>query len=185
MRARRTPWWYFLLAFLVGLIFSMLLVKFDETFGQDLIGAPWIVPVILALLGMTIFVMAWQIHRYVTTDPAKRKGFIDPTRAAYTLVLAKALGIAGATLAGWYGGQILLSLAHSEAPFYEQAIIECAVTAGVCLADMVVGISSEWLCQLPPSEGPENPKIRELQRRRTMAGQANAKRLENTKHASA
>ena len=110
------------------------------------------------------------MHRYANTDPKKRPhSFINPTIAVYTLVLAKALGLAGATLAGWYGGQILMSLSHIEAEFYAQAVTECAVAAVVCIADMVIGIIGEWLCQLPPNEGPENPKIKEAKRRRDMA----------------
>jgi hypothetical protein len=31
---------------------------------------------------------------------------------------------------------------------------------------MIIGIISEWLCQLPPTEGPENPKMKEAKRRR-------------------
>lgn len=87
----------------------------------------------------------------------------------YTLVLAKALGLAGATLAGWYGGQIVVSLSHIEADFYAHAVTECAIAAVVCIADMIIGIIGEWLCQLPPNEGPENPKIREAKRRSDIA----------------
>ena len=184
MKARRTPWWYYPIALLAGLVGGVGLVKFDEATGFELIGAPWIVAAALLLLGIVILVLALQIHRYVTTDPAKRRGFIDPVKATYTLVLTKALGIAGAALTGWYAGQIIMSLSHADAPFYERAIIECAVTGGVCLIDMVIGIVGEWLCQLPPSEGPENPKIRELQRRRSMAGQPTQKTMHQTDHAS-
>ena len=89
--------------------------------------------------------------------------------AVYTLVLAKALGLAGATLAGWYGGQIVMSLSHIEADFYAHAVTECAIAAVVCIADMIIGIIGEWLCQLPPNEGPENPKIKEAKRRSDIA----------------
>ena len=34
---------------------------------------------------------------------------------------------------------------------------------------MIIGIIGEWLCQLPPNEGPENPKIREAKRRSDIA----------------
>ena len=171
MKAQRTPWWYYLLAALIGLIGGLLLVKIDEVSGLTLIGAPWVVPAVLLVLGIAIFISAQQIHRYANTEPAKRSGFIDPTRAVYTLVLAKALGIAGAALTGWYVGQIIMSLSHTEVTYYQQVIVECAVTAAVCLIDMVIGIISEGLCQLPPGEGPEHPKIQELQRRRELAEQ--------------
>ena len=109
-------------------------------------------------------------RKYANTDPKKRPhSFINPTIAVYTLVLAKALGLAGATLAGWYGGQIVVSLSHIEADFYAHAVTECAIAAVVCIADMIIGIIGEWLCQLPPNEGPENPKIREAKRRSDIA----------------
>ena len=65
---------------------------------------------------------------------------MDPQKAFGTLVACKALGLAGAALAGWYGGQIIMSLPHGEAEFYSQAIIECVVACVVCVADMIVGI---------------------------------------------
>ena len=172
MKAQRTPWWYYPLAALIGLIGGILLVKIDEASGLTLIGAPWVVPAVLLVLGIAILASALQIHRYTNTEPAKRSGFIDPTRAVYTLVLAKALGIAGAALTGWYVGQIIMSLSHTDVSYYQRVIVECAVTAAVCLIDMIIGIISEGLCQLPPGEGPENPKMQELQRRRTMVEQS-------------
>ena len=79
------------------------------------------------------------------------------------------LGLTGAALAGWYVGQILLVLDHIEADYYATAVTQCAVAAVICLADMVIGIVGEWLCQLPPMEGPENPKMKAAKRRRGIA----------------
>ena len=62
-----------------------------------------------------------------------------------------------------------VSLSHIEADFYAHAVTECAIAAVVCIADMIIGIIGEWLCQLPPNEGPENPKIREAKRRSDIA----------------
>ncbi|MDE8480872.1 DUF3180 domain-containing protein, partial [Klebsiella pneumoniae] len=77
----------------------------------SLIGAPRIVTGLLAVLGVIVLILALQVHKYANTDPKKRPhSFINPTIAVYTLVLSKALGLAGATLAGWYGGQIVMSL---------------------------------------------------------------------------
>ena len=63
-------------------------------------------------------------------------------------------------MAGWYGGQLIMSLPHGEATFYSQAILECAIAAIVCIADMIIGIVGEWLCQIPPIDGPESPKMK-------------------------
>ena len=162
MKIRRTPWWQYVVALLLGLIAGCLLAHVSESSGLSLLGAPWFVSVVLLLLGIVVLVMALQVHQYATTDPQKRARLkpLDPTKAVYTLMLSKALGLTGAALAGWYAGQILLVLDHIEADYYATAVAQCAVAAVICLADMVIGIVGEWLCQLPPMEGPENPKIR-------------------------
>ena len=94
---------------------------------------------------------------------------MDPQKAFGTLVACKALGLAGAALAGWYGGQIIMSLPHGEAEFYSQAIIECVVACVVCVADMIVGIVGEWLCRIPPIDGPESPAVKKAAQRNRYA----------------
>ena len=171
MKIRRTPWWQYVVALLLGLIAGCLLVQVSESSGLSLLGAPWFVSVVLLLRGIVVLVMALQVHQYATTDPQKRARLkpLDPTKAVYTLMLSKALGLTGAALAGWYVGQILLVLDHIEADYYATAVTQCAVAAVICLADMVIGIVGEWLCQLPPMEGPENPKMKAAKRRRGIA----------------
>lgn len=170
MKTRRTAWWQYVIGAVLGLLAGIGLASYGESSGLSLIGAPRIVTGLLAVLGVIVLILALQVHRYANTDPKKRPhSFINPTIAVYTLVLSKALGLAGATLAGWYGGQIVMSLSHIEADFYAHAVTECAIAAVVCIADMIIGIIGEWLCQLPPNEGPENPKIKEAKRRSDIA----------------
>lgn len=174
MRARRTPWWSFVLAAALGVLAGMGLAKYGEISGLPLVGAPWIVPVVLAVLGGVVLYMALQIHKYTTKDPVKRAQLkpLDPQKAFGTLVACKALGLAGAALAGWYGGQIIMSLPHGEAEFYSQAIIECVVACVVCVADMIVGIVGEWLCRIPPIGGPESPAVKKAAQRNRYAAAA-------------
>lgn len=170
MKAKRTPWWQYVIAVAVGLLAGIGLAVYGERSGLSLIGTPWIVVGLLALLGLIVLLLALQVHKYANTDPKKRPhSFINPTVAVYTLVLSKALGLAGAALAGWYGGQIVMSVAHIEAPFYHDAVVECAVAAAVAIADMVIGIIGEWLCQLPPDEGAEHPKLKQAKQRQSVA----------------
>ncbi|MBT1171382.1 DUF3180 domain-containing protein [Bifidobacterium sp. SO4] len=170
MKARRTPWWQFALAAALGLLAGIGLASYGESSGLSLIGAPWVVAGLLAVLGLLVLIMALQVHKYANTDPKKRPhSFVNPTVAVYTLVLAKALGLAGAALSGWYVGQILMSIGHFEAPFYHDAVIECAVSAVICIADMVIGIIGEWLCQLPPNDGPESAKLKQAKNRQDVA----------------
>ncbi len=171
MKARRTPWWQYVFAAVLGLLAGMALAKYGEIEGLPLVGAPWIVPVVLITLGLLVLYLALQIHKYTTDDPVKRAQLkpLDPQKAFGTLVACKAMGIAGAALTGWYGGQIIISLPHGEAAFYSQAIIECAVACVVCVVDMIIGIVGEWLCQLPPIDGPENQKIKKTAQRQRYA----------------
>ena len=50
MKARRTPWWCYVLAAALGLLAGIGLAKYGEISGFPLVGAPWIVPVVLAIL---------------------------------------------------------------------------------------------------------------------------------------
>lgn len=72
MKARRTPWWCYVLAAALGLLAGIGLAKYGEISGFPLVGAPWIVPVVLAILGFVVLYMALQIHKYTTTDSEKR-----------------------------------------------------------------------------------------------------------------
>ena len=173
MNARRTPWWYPLIALLLGVLAGVGVAILGEQYSVTLIGAPWFVAALLIIVGLVVLVLALNVHKYDNTDPKKRPNtFVNPSLALNTLVLCKALILAGAALAGWYGGQIIPSITHVEASFYEQAVVECAITAVVCLIDMVIGLVGEYLCQLPPSEGAENPKLKAAARKREIAAAA-------------
>lgn len=141
MNARRTPWWHAAIALVLGLGVGAGVAVLGESSGTTLIGTPWFVPVVLGAIGVVALVLALNVHKYAATDPKKRpKTFVNPAVAFNTLVLCKSMVLAGAALAGWYGGQIIPTLAHIEGSFYGQAVLECAVSAAVCLADMVIGV---------------------------------------------
>lgn len=157
MVTKRTPWWYLVIAALVGLVLGSLLTVADEKLSWGLLGAPWIVDVLLLLLAIVVLYLGYQVHVYATTDPKKRTKNIDPSRATTTLMLAKALSLASSVLIGWYLGQLLLSLQHIEADYYRGIIIECAVVCVVSIIDCIAGLIAEYWCQLPPNKGPEHP----------------------------
>ena len=106
MKARRTPWWHYVLAAMLGLLAGLGFAKYGEITGLPLVGAPWVVPVVLIALGIMVLVLALQVHKYTTKDPLKRAQLkpLDPQKAFGTLVSCKAMGLAGAALTGWYGG---------------------------------------------------------------------------------
>ncbi|MCI1983400.1 MAG: DUF3180 domain-containing protein [Bifidobacteriaceae bacterium] len=167
MKARRTPWHYFLIAFIAGLVAGAALAFGSMNSSVNVLGSSWVVPVILALLGILVMVLAWNVHKYAKGELKD----IDPRRAFNTLVMAKSLSVAGAALAGWYLGQLFVVLPRGDSPYYSEIILECAVSAGVALFDVVAGVVAEMWCQLPPKDGPENPKVKQ---RKKMMGDAGA-----------
>ena len=62
--------------------------KYGEITGLPLVGAPWVVPVVLSALGIMVLVLALQVHKYTTKDPLKRAQLkpLDPQKAFGTLV---------------------------------------------------------------------------------------------------
>ena len=175
MKARRTRWWVYLIAAAVGLLAGMGIAYLEETHGLGIAGVPWIASAVMVVVGFIVLYLAWQVHKYTTTDPQKRAQLkpLDPERAVNTLIISKALAIAGALLAGWYGGQILMLYDRFEAPFYRRVVIECIIATIASLIDMVLGIISEGLCQLPPNMGPENPEMIRKRRQKKMASCSN------------
>lgn len=155
MKAFRTPWWYYLIGIAMGLACGVLLLLVTETTPLSLAGAPWLVVVLLIICGVVTFILAWQTYQYVRAKPGARK-VQSPQRSIVALMLAKSLAMAGAILVGWYSGQVLFAVWHSDVPLYGAVVRECAVAAFVAFADMIVGIVSEGMCQLPPQDGPEN-----------------------------
>ncbi|AKV55556.1 hypothetical protein BACT_1139 [Bifidobacterium actinocoloniiforme DSM 22766] len=168
MKMGRTPAVYYLLALGLGLLGGACLVQIDEHRRIDMLGAPWVVPALLLIAGVIILLMAYQVHKYAKGERKQ----MDPQFAVNALLLSKALGVACAALLGWYGGQGLSCLPHREAPYYERVIVECAIAALVCLIDIIIGIVGEWLCQLPPNDGPESPEGKRRAERQRLAGTA-------------
>ena len=168
MRAHRIRWWMYLLAAALGVGGGAATAALEERYHVSLLGLPWFVSAMLVVFGGGVLVAAWQVRRYTTTEPRKRVQLrtVTPERAVDTLIMSKALALAGAVLLGWYAGELLMLVGHLQAPYYRQIAIECVVACAASLIDMVCGIIAESFCQLPPSEGPEHPKVEERKRMR-------------------
>lgn len=165
MRAQRTPWYYYVVGFFIGLAAGAALAYYTRDWSVSVLGSSWIVPALLVALGIIVLILAWTVRKYAKGELKD----IDPRRAFNTVVMAKSLAIAGSGLTGWYVGQLLVVIPRAEAPYYSRVILECAIAAAACLFDVIAGIIAEWWCQLPPNEGPEHPKVKQrkaMQRQR-------------------
>ncbi len=162
MRISRTPWWYYVIAVVLGALIGTFLVWRTRTTAIAPVGAPWFVSGVLFVLGVVVLVLAWQVHQYVTGKVKE----IDVDKASTTLVLCKALAIAGAALAGYYGGELAMCIVWRDVAFYQGLIAECSVACAVTVIDMIIGIVGEGWCQLPPQEGPEHPNAKKRKKRR-------------------
>lgn len=168
MRISRTPWWYYVIAVVLGALIGTFLVWRTRTTAIAPVGAPWFVSGVLFVLGVVVLVLAWQVHQYVTGEVKE----IDVDKASTTLVLCKALAIAGAALAGYYGGELAMCIVWRDVAFYQGLIAECSVACAVTVIDMIIGIVGEGWCQLPPQEGPEHPNAKKRKKRRRDAAVA-------------
>ena len=168
MRISRTPWWYYVIAVVLGALIGTFLVLRTRTTAIAPVGAPWFVSGVLFVLGVVVLVLAWQVHQYVTGKVKE----IDVDKASTTLVLCKALAIAGAALAGYYGGELAMCIVWRDVAFYQGLIAECSVACAVTVIDMIIGIVGEGWCQLPPQEGPEHPNAKKRKKRRRDAAVA-------------
>lgn len=168
MKVSRTPWWYYVIAVVLGALFGTLLVWRTRSTAIAPVGAPWFVSGVLFVLGIVVLVLAWQVHQYVIGKVKE----IDVDKASTTLILCKALAIAGAALAGYYGGELAMCIVWRDVAFYQGLIAECSVACAVTLIDMVIGIVGEGWCQLPPQDGPEHPRTKQARRRKRARGTA-------------
>ncbi|WP_234446009.1 DUF3180 family protein [Bifidobacterium longum] len=115
-----------------GLLAGIGLASYGESSGLSLIGAPWIVTGLLAVLGVIVLILALQVHKYANTDPKKRPhSFIIPLSRCIRWVLARHWDWR-AQRCGWYGGQIVMSLSHIEADFYAHAVTDSAQSRPWC-----------------------------------------------------
>ncbi|WP_297316956.1 DUF3180 domain-containing protein [Bifidobacterium indicum] len=156
MRTRRTPIAYYFVALALGMAGGLVVSEVSMSTRADLMGVHWLVSLLLLALGVLVLIMCVQVHRYAKGERKE----LDSRFAVNALIMSKSLGIACAALLGWYGAQALMSMGHASAPYYASVMVECLVAAAVCLVDVVIGAVGEWLCQLPPDEGPENPEKR-------------------------
>lgn len=154
MKARRTPWYYMLACAIAGIVCGAVVAYSTLSMEITVLGAPYIVPVVLFILGIVALWLAWTVRAY-TRGKIK---YISPQRSYVTLIIAKSLEIATSFLAGWYGGQAIILIPHIESSFFRDIFLRCLIAMGVCIFDVICGIIAEYLCQIPPSDSTKDKK---------------------------
>ncbi|MBO5633688.1 MAG: DUF3180 domain-containing protein [Aeriscardovia sp.] len=165
MKARQTPWYSFVLLLILGIVGGLFLAKATETTRFEVLGTPYFVSIILIALGLLTLELGWTVHKYIHDKTRD----IAPNRAANTLIIAKAVSLAGALLCGWYIGQFLVIMPHNDVDYYKKILFECGFAVIAGMIDLVCGIIAEHWCVLPPTEGPENPHIQRYRGKKTHA----------------
>ncbi|WP_243076192.1 DUF3180 domain-containing protein [Microbacterium sp. SS28] len=111
-------------------------------------------PVLLALLGVFVVVLALPIRR--ATRGGAGVARVDPFRALRIAMLAKASSIVGAAFAGFGGGLALFLVTRPVTPSVGSwgAVIATIVCGGLLVA---AGLVAEHLCTIRKDDDDEHP----------------------------
>lgn len=151
MKARRTPWWHYIECSVIAFLFGLNINTWSIQHGSAMVSAPWYLTASMIAVGLVIAWSAWQVHRFATGKITT----MAPQRSVNTLIMAKALGLTGSLLAGWYAGAFVIAVQKLDIPYFEDIAWHTGVAVLVCIIDIILGIISEYWCMLPPSEGKE------------------------------
>jgi len=82
-----------------------------------------------------------------------KKKMLNPILAAWTLVLAQACAYTGSVLLGWHAGIFLDQQRHWNLRSDQTLAWQAVVMAGGGLVMIVVGLTVERFCRIPPEDG--------------------------------
>lgn len=110
---------------------------------------------LLAVMAGLVLWFAWPVRRYLAGHASAP---LDPLRAARAAVLAQAAALTGATAAGWYLGQVLVTLTGWELLVNHDRAWRLGVMVLLALALAVAGLVAQSWCRIqPPTDDPETP----------------------------
>lgn len=130
----------------LALTWGLLLVL--ERQGTHLPPVPWVVGPVLLVLAAVVLRMGWVVRAY----QHGRRPSLDALRAARTVALAKAAALTGSLMAGWYGGQLVLTLGRLQFESQQERALGCAAAVLCALVLAAAGVVAERFCQLPPPD---------------------------------
>ena len=92
MKARRTPWWHYLVLFVIFFLIGLIAATWSSRNSSAMMSAPWYLSASIVGVGLVIAWSAWQVRRFV--DGKIRK--MSPQRSVNTVICAQALALAAA-----------------------------------------------------------------------------------------
>lgn len=114
---------------------------------------PWTSMLVLLFAAAVLGWMAWSTYRTVH----RQRRWIDPHRAVYYLVLAKASSVVGALMAGLYVGFGARFLDDLAAPLPQERVLRAGLVAVAAVVVVVAALLLERACRVPkPPEGEED-----------------------------
>ena len=114
---------------------------------------PWTAVLVLVFAAATLGWLAWSTHRTVH----RQRRWIDPHRAVYYLVLAKASSLVGALMAGVYLGFGARFLDDLAAPLPQERVLRAGLVTVAAVLVVVTALLLERSCRVPkPPEGDED-----------------------------
>ncbi len=121
--------------------------------GGEPLPMPWAAGVGTLALAVAVMAAGLPVRRWVA---GRREQPLDPLVAARTVVLAKAAAYTGATLAGWYSAQALVTLPDLVGARLTRLLVAAgAALTAVALA--AAGLVVQRWCRVPPDDGDERP----------------------------
>lgn len=101
--------------------------------------------IVVLTLVLGIRVLRWR--------NGNKKKMLNPILAAWTLVLAQAGAYTGAVLLGWHAGIFIDQLRLWNLRSNHSITWQALIMAGGGLAMIVVGLTVERFCRIPPEDG--------------------------------
>lgn len=147
-RLRPVSRWILIALAALGVAIGWTVVIVIENGGGVAPTVSWLTPVAWGFLAALLFLAARNTHQRIQV----RRERIEPQRAVFFLLLAKASAFVGALSAGVYTGFALSFVDSFEASGPRNRTIICGLAALLAVAVVIAGLLLERACRVPPTD---------------------------------
>lgn len=156
IRPTRMP--ILMLLLLISLLAAWGVARILESYGSNLPEIPWTTPLLLAVLGFALALIAADLRRRLDRPDSRqereehgatRPREVNPLHAARMVVLAKAASHGGAIITGLYLGFAWYLLPDLDAQQRRARLIMAALSALMSLVIAILGLLMERILRLP------------------------------------